>query len=370
MHVQSAPVDEAARLAALQRLAILDTPREAAFDNIVSLVRTVLHVPISAVTLVDRDRQWFKAIEGLDATETPRSESFCAHAIQRNAPLLIPDATQDDRVSDYPAVMQDPHVRAYAGVPLVTSDGYNVGALCAVDTKAREFTEGEVAILRDFARIVVNEMELRRIAERDQLTGALSRRGFIEKVNQEIARCHRYGRDASLVLIDVDHFKSVNDSWGHPAGDAVLRELAATLQEAGRSADVLGRWAARNSPCCCPKQACPKRSPPPNAFARRWRRGPSWWRLPAPSRSPPASELLPWIRASPWPKSGSPRRTSRFTRRSAAGATAAFWGKRFLPRCVKPRRSGHPYRTGATITVTRASPFPAICRKWRPTGRS
>ncbi len=258
MHVQSAPVDEAARLAALQRLAILDTPREAAFDNIVSLVRTVLHVPISAVTLVDRDRQWFKAIEGIDAAETPRSESFCAHAIQRDAPLLIPDATQDDRVADYPAVTQDPHVRAYAGVPLVTSDGYNVGALCAVDTKTREFTEGEVAILRDFARIVVNEMELRRIAERDQLTGALSRRGFIDKVNQEIARCHRYGRDASLVLVDVDHFKSVNDSWGHPAGDAVLRELAATLQEAGRSADVLGRLGGEEFAMLLPETGVPE----------------------------------------------------------------------------------------------------------------
>jgi len=241
MHAQTALADEPARLAALQRLAILDTPREEAFDNVVNLVRTVLGVPISAVTLVDKDRQWFKAIEGIDAIETPRSESFCAYAIQQHAPLLIPDATQDPRVADYPAVLQDPHVRAYAGVPLVTSDGYNVGALCAVDTKTREFTDGELDILRNFARIVVNEMELRRIAERDQLTGALTRRGFIEKANQEIARCHRYGRAASLVLIDVDHFKSVNDTWGHPAGDAVLRDLAATLGAAGRSADVLGR---------------------------------------------------------------------------------------------------------------------------------
>lgn len=257
MHAQSAPVDEAARLAALQRLAILDTPREAAFDNVVSLVRTVLRVPISAVTLVDRDRQWFKAIEGLDATETPRSESFCAHAIHQDAPLLIADATQDHRVADYPAVTQDPHVRAYAGVPLITSDGYNVGALCAVDIKTREFTEGEIEILRNFARIVVNEMELRRIAERDQLTGALTRRGFLDKVTQEIARCHRYGRDASLVLIDVDRFKSVNDTWGHPAGDAVLRELAATLQEAGRSADILGRLGGEEFAMLLPETGVP-----------------------------------------------------------------------------------------------------------------
>jgi diguanylate cyclase (GGDEF)-like protein len=241
MYAENALADETARLAALQRLAILDTPPEEPFDNVVNLVRTVLGVPISAVTLVDRERQWFKAIAGLDATETPRSESFCAYAIRQRAPLLIADARLDPRVREYPAVLQDPHVRAYAGVPLVTSDGYNVGALCAVDTKAREFTEGELAILRNFARIVVNEMELRHIAERDQLTGALTRRGFLEKVEQEIARCRRYGRAASLVLVDVDHFKSVNDTWGHPAGDKVLRELAATIEGAGRSADVLGR---------------------------------------------------------------------------------------------------------------------------------
>jgi diguanylate cyclase (GGDEF)-like protein len=84
-------------------------------------------------------------------------------------------------------------------------------------------------------------MELRRIAQRDQLTGALSRRGFIEKATQEIERCRRYGRPGALLLIDVDHFKAVNDTWGHPAGDGVLRELAATLDATKRPVDVLGR---------------------------------------------------------------------------------------------------------------------------------
>lgn len=241
MFAQNALADEPARLAALHRLAILDTAPEEPFENVVNLVRTVLGVPISAVTLVDGDRQWFKAKVGIGADETPRSESFCAYAIQQRAPLLIPDATLDARVADYPAVTQDPFVRSYAGVPLVTSDGYNVGALCAVDTRAREFTESELAILHNFARIVVNEMELRRIAERDQLTGALTRRGFIEKAEQEIARCRRYDRQASLLLLDVDHFKSVNDTWGHPAGDIVLRDLAAVLEGSMRPADLLGR---------------------------------------------------------------------------------------------------------------------------------
>lgn len=241
MYADNALADEAARLSALRRLEILDTAPEEPFENVVNLVRTILQVPISTVTLVDADRQWFKAKAGLEATETPRNVSFCTHAIQQRTPLVIPDAKADPRFSDNPLVEGDPHIRSYAGVPLVTSDGYNVGALCAIDTRPREFSESELAILRNFAGIVVNEMELRRIAERDQLTGALTRRGFLEKVEHEIARCRRHARSASLLLIDVDHFKAVNDTHGHPAGDAVLRELASVLGTAARSGDILGR---------------------------------------------------------------------------------------------------------------------------------
>jgi diguanylate cyclase (GGDEF)-like protein len=241
MYAQNALADETARLAALRRLEILDTPPEEPFQNIVSLVRTVLGVPISVVTLLDEERQWFKAKSGLDATETPRDVSFCTHTIRQRMPLVIPDATADSRFADNVLVNGAPHIRAYAGVPLVTSDGYNVGALCAIDTRPRDFSEGEIAILRNFASIVVNEMELRRIAERDQLTGVLTRRGFLDRVEKEMARARRHGHAASLVLIDIDHFKTVNDTWGHPAGDAVLRELAKVLDGSGRHADLLGR---------------------------------------------------------------------------------------------------------------------------------
>lgn len=241
MFSDAALVDEPARLAALQRLAILDTAPEEPFEHVVNLVRTILGVPICAVSLIDEDRQWFKAEVGLNATETARDTSFCTHAIQQRAPFAIPDATADPRFAQNPAVTGSPHVRSYLGIPLVTADGYNIGSLCAVDTCTREFSSREVAILDNFARIVVNEMELRRIAERDQLTGAHSRRGFLEKAEAEIERFRRYGRPASLVLIDVDHFKSVNDTWGHPAGDVVLRTLSETLEGNKRPVDVLGR---------------------------------------------------------------------------------------------------------------------------------
>ncbi len=233
--------DEPARLAALRRLEVLDTEPETPFENVVALVRTVLGVPMAAVTLIDEDRQWFKARSGLGVAETPRSVSFCTHAIRQSAPFLIDDARLDARFADNPYVTGDPNVRSYAGIPLLTPDGYNVGVLCAIDDKVRTFSPSEVDILANFARIVMNELQLRHIAERDQLTGALTRRGFIEKAEQELARFRRYHRPCCLALVDIDHFKTVNDTYGHPAGDAVLREMVASVVGASRPVDLLGR---------------------------------------------------------------------------------------------------------------------------------
>lgn len=241
MYRDPALSDEPARLAALQRLSVLDTAPEEPFENVVALIRTVLGVPMAAVSLVDGQRQWFKARSGFEAAETPRSASFCTHTIAQADPLVVPDATCDARFADSPLVSGDPNIRSYAGVPLRTPDGYNVGSLCALDTQAREFSPAEIAILDKFARIVVDELELRRIAGRDQLTGALTRRGFVESASQEVERFRRYGRPASLAMIDIDHFKSINDTYGHPAGDAVLRQVAAVLEAAKRPNDVLGR---------------------------------------------------------------------------------------------------------------------------------
>lgn len=233
--------DEPARLAALRRLEVLDTEPETPFENVVALVRTVLGVPMAAVTLIDEDRQWFKARSGLGVAETPRSVSFCTHAIRQSAPFLIDDARLDARFADNPYVTGDPNVRSYAGIPLLTPDGYNVGVLCAIDDKVRTFSPSEVDILANFARIVMNELQLRHIAERDQLTGALTRRGFIEKADQELIRFRRYQRPSCLALVDIDHFKTVNDTYGHPAGDAVLREMVASVVGASRPVDLLGR---------------------------------------------------------------------------------------------------------------------------------
>ena len=233
--------DEEGRLAALERYDILDTPPEAPFEKITALVQDVLKVPICAVSLLDRDRQWFKSVQGLDSGETVRPISFCTHTIKANDPLIIQDALQDPRFATNPLVVGDPGIRSYAGVPLHTPDGYNVGALCAIDTVPRDYSPAQIGILASFAALVVDELELRRIAERDHLTQALTRRGFVEQMKKEIARCHRHGRDSVFVMMDIDHFKSVNDRFGHPAGDEVLKAVSAACAGMLRDNDALGR---------------------------------------------------------------------------------------------------------------------------------
>ncbi|WP_085810970.1 sensor domain-containing diguanylate cyclase [Sphingomonas sp. TZW2008] len=233
--------DEPARIAALHRLEVLDTAVEEPFEKIVTLVRTVLAVPMATVTLVDRDRQWFKAKRGLEVDQTPRSVSFCTHTIQQREPLIVEDTDLDPRFAGTPLVKGPPYIKSYAGVPLRTPEGYNIGSLCAMDTRPRRFSPADVAILSNFANIVCDELELRMIAQVDHLTGALTRRGFNDQADREIARANRYGRRGTLVMLDLDHFKTVNDTHGHAVGDRVLQQVADILRVTLRPSDVFGR---------------------------------------------------------------------------------------------------------------------------------
>lgn len=232
---------EAARVAALRRYAVLDTQPEDPFDRITDLVRTILDVPVAGVSFVDADRQWFKSITGTALCSTPREVSFCTHAIHRHGTLVISDAACDSRFSANPLVTREPFIRSYLGVPLKTLDGHEVGVLCAIDRVPRAFTNAQVDVLSRLAAIVVDLLELRQLAASDGLTGAMTRRSWLEATNQEIARSRRHGRDAAVVLFDLDHFKSVNDGHGHAAGDAVLRAVARRCEGVLRKADLLGR---------------------------------------------------------------------------------------------------------------------------------
>lgn len=163
------PLDEANRLATLRSLDVLDTPPEERFDRLTRLAQHIFDVPIALVSLVDSNRQWFKSSRGLAATETPRSISFCGHAILSDQPFIIPDASADPRFADNPLVADAPHIRFYAGQPLKAADGSRLGTLCVIDSKPRQLTQTERDCLRELALCVNDELqhgsELKRLAE-------------------------------------------------------------------------------------------------------------------------------------------------------------------------------------------------------------
>ncbi|MET0423608.1 MAG: GAF domain-containing sensor histidine kinase [Actinoplanes sp.] len=158
------PDNETDRLIALHALDVLDSEPEQDFDDIVALASNVCGTPMSLVTLVDTDRQWFKSRVGTDLTETDREISFCAHAILGRDLLVVPDATKDARFADNPTVTADGGIRFYAGAPLVTSDGFALGSLCVVDDHPRKLDIEQLQALRALARQVTSQMELRRHA--------------------------------------------------------------------------------------------------------------------------------------------------------------------------------------------------------------
>ena len=165
------PVNEPARIALLEELEILDTLPEQAYDDIVAVAAHISGAPIALVSLVDADRQWFKARVGLDATETSREVSFCGHVVQDGHMLIVSDATEDERFHDNPLVTGDPSIRFYAGAPLVTSEGYAVGTLCVIDRQARQLGPEQVELLQRLGRQVVLLLEER--LQRQALARAL-----------------------------------------------------------------------------------------------------------------------------------------------------------------------------------------------------
>jgi diguanylate cyclase (GGDEF)-like protein len=256
------PANEAARLDALRRYQILDTPPEPVYDDLTRLAARLCDAPIAVINLVDGDRLWVKSRDGRGLRDTHRDVSFCGHAILEAAPLLgVPDLTCDPRFRDNPMVVGPPHLRFYAGAVLRTPDGYAIGTLAIMDSQPRWLTPEQAAILPSLARLIMGQLELRLLAETkarkialeesnsrlqalattDGLTGLKNQRAFQDALREQFAQAKRSLLPFSLVFLDVDHFKEYNDTFGHPAGDDVLKQIAGLLARTVREGDMVAR---------------------------------------------------------------------------------------------------------------------------------
>jgi len=251
--------DETARLTALHQTGHLDTPIEERFEVITRLARRVFDIPIAAISLVDANRQWFKSINGLDAEETTRDVSFCGHTILHNDILVIPDARADERFADNPLVTGPPSIVFYAGCPIRSACGSNIATLCLIHTEPKQMSDDDLAIFRDLTAIAQQQMEIsfqksvaadlvnqieveQRKALIDPLTRIWNRRGIEEILYQQVSDCQSCGEGNAVILTDIDRFKSINDRYGHPVGDQVLREIAKRFLAGARQCDSVGRY--------------------------------------------------------------------------------------------------------------------------------
>jgi diguanylate cyclase (GGDEF)-like protein len=264
------PINEDERINALQRYQILDTPPEGAFDRITALVSQLLNVPVAIASLVDTDRIWFKSHHGLDVSEIERVPGLCASAILSNEPYILSDARHDPRSLTNPLVAGEFGLRFYAAVPLQTHDNYNLGTLCCLDFSPRTLTKEQIEILESLAQVIMDQMELRLAARRinelhqnlqdlhetlriqaahDSLTEIWNRGAIMDLLEQALERSRREQRPLSVMILDIDFFKRVNDTYGHPVGDEVLIAVVKRLQQVFRNSDVIGRMGGEEFLC-------------------------------------------------------------------------------------------------------------------------
>jgi GAF domain-containing protein len=156
------PENESARLETLRQYEILDTDPEESFNDLTRLAAYICNTPIALISLIDENRQWFKARVGISEKETSRDISFCAHAILQDGPFVVRDALDDERFRSNPLVTAAPLIRFYAGSPLLSPEGFKVGTLCVIDRKPREITPEQVAALRILSNQVITQLDLRR----------------------------------------------------------------------------------------------------------------------------------------------------------------------------------------------------------------
>ncbi|MBT8103414.1 MAG: sensor domain-containing diguanylate cyclase [Gammaproteobacteria bacterium] len=235
------PSDETRRLETLRGLKLLDTLPEERFDRVTRLAKQIFSTPIALVSLVDADRQWFKSVQGLDVSETPRNVSFCGHAILDDKIMIVNDASEDQRFCDNPLVCHDPNIRFYAGYPLSAPDGSRVGTLCVIDREPKEITDEQAQLLRELGRMVEEELIDADVATVDPITSLSNRNGFLMIAEHLLSMCVRTEQPATMLLFHFQNLQSIDDTLGRDSGDAAAVEFAHQLASTFRNSDIVAR---------------------------------------------------------------------------------------------------------------------------------
>ena len=224
------PTNETKRLEALRRYEILDTPAEQTFDDFTFLASTICQAPIALMTFVDDSRQWFKSRIGVDVNETPREGGFCSHTILGTDVMIVEDATSDERFAEHPFVTADPHIRFYAGAPLIDAEGNALGSLCVIDHQPRSLSLEQNEALQALARQIISQLELRRTSA--ELAEALFEIKSLRGILPICAHCNKV-RDESGFWHSVESYVTAHSeaNFSHGICPACMKLHFPTVYE-------------------------------------------------------------------------------------------------------------------------------------------
>jgi diguanylate cyclase (GGDEF)-like protein len=252
--------EESRRLKAVRAVDLLDKPEEERFQRITRLARRHFRASACAITLIDEDRYFHVAQDGLDRREGGRrTNSICSQVVHGKTPVIITDLSEDAQNEVYRDLVNRLKLHFYAGVPILSPDGFALGALCVMDHVPRRFSRRDLESLADFAAIVEDEMMFKHadVAKReligqverlrfrafvDPLTNVWNRGAIFDILNGEVERAIRTGHDLSVCMLDLDRFKRINDNYGHQVGDEVLKETCVRIRSSVRPYDGIGRY--------------------------------------------------------------------------------------------------------------------------------
>ena len=234
------PANEAERLAALKEYHILDTGTEQSYDDITILTAHICNVPIAMISLVDEARQWFKSRVGLEPQQTSRDVAFCAHAILQEEPLIVRDATKDRRFADSALVTGEPHIRFYAGIPLINPEGLALGTLCVVDHQPRRLSAAQQKALQALSRQVMALLELRRVST--HLADALDHVKTLQGLLPICAWCKRIRDDEGYwSQVEAYFHKATGADFTHGICPECLQKVLPPKRHNGSAAEAVVR---------------------------------------------------------------------------------------------------------------------------------